>query len=357
MKRPLLLLLALTGALLAPGLATAQYVYVTDDTSTGGISVIDTQTDAIQTVTSPDLFSPTGIALDTYGSSLTNPYYGDLFIANSGNDSIVTFDPGDDTFAPFASPIGLADPQGMTFDSSGNLYVTSTANNGSVLKYSGGTWSTYASSLGTPAGNGAPQGTSAPVGITVDQSGNLYVTEAITEKNSSVAYIIAEISKVDSLVTTSEYYPSSSAQSLSGAGGLTVNGSNLWVSQPLPVSTSASVSFIPIGGTVSSHLAVNAGLNDPQGVAFDAAGNLYVADFGDGEVSSYVNVGGGFYNESTTYSGSGLQNPDFLVADGNGVTSAGDPLALPVPEPGTWALLVGALAMLYFRQRWASLRF
>jgi glucose/arabinose dehydrogenase len=80
------------------------------------------------------------------------------------------------------------------------------------------------------------------------------------------------------------------------------------------------------------------GLNNPLGLAFDSAGDLFEADYGSGNIYEYTPGGA-----QTTFA-SGLSNPAGLAFEGE---------TLPVPEPAALGLLaVGAAAFLVRRHRW-----
>src|SRR5438046_2196162 len=85
--------------------------------------------------------------------------------------------------------------------------------------------------------------------------------------------------------------------------------------------------FTP-GGTRSTFAS---GLNGPLGLAFDSAGNLFESDQGSNSIFEFTPGG----TESTF--ASGLNSPQFLAFQ-----HVGD-----VPEPSTWALLVGGGASLF----------
>ena len=74
-----------------------------------------------------------------------------------GGDAILVFAP-DGTENTFAT--GLADPRGIAFDPSGDLFVAElrAAAVGDILKFSkNGSQTVFASNIGRPQGNGGPE--------------------------------------------------------------------------------------------------------------------------------------------------------------------------------------------------------
>jgi hypothetical protein len=91
--------------------------------------------------------------------------------------------------------------------------------------------------------------------------------------------------------------------------------------------------FTPNGG--SSTFASGVGV--PLGLAFNSAGNLFEADSGSDQIYEFTPNGG-----SSTFA-SGLYFPQALAFQG---------VTLPIPEPSTWALVgLGAVALLGVRRR------
>ena len=104
-------------------------------------------------------------------------------------------------------------------------------------------------------------------------------------------------------------------------------GQNLFVSDRTGDFSANICEFTP-GGTRSTFAS---GLNEPFGLAFDSAGNLFVADL-SGNIYEFTPDG-----TRSTFA-SGLATPEFL--------------AFQVPEPSTWAMLgMGVIALLGIR-RW-----
>jgi uncharacterized protein (TIGR03437 family) len=188
--------------------------------------------------TSASICLPAGVALDSAG----NLYIADSFnnrirkvsggtittVAGNGNQGF-SGDGGPATSASLFTPIGVA------VDSAGNLYIADSFNN-RIRKVSGGTITTVAGSGSDGfAGNGGPATSaslSLPAGMAIDSAGNLYIADAGNNRIRKVS---------GGTITT---FAGNGAASFSGDGG---------------PATSASLNF-------------------PSGVAFDSAGNLYIAD-------------------------------------------------------------------------------
>ncbi len=181
-------------------------------------------------------------------------------------------------------------PAALTVDAAGVVYVADSDNNtirritpaGVVTTLAG-----LAGARGTANGNGSAARFDYPTGIAVDRSGNLYVVENF---NHSVRKITP-----DGTVTTFAGTPGVSGTvnatgtaarfnlpwgiAIDPAGNLYVseNGSHLIrkITPDAVVTTFAGVAGSPgsANGPASS-----AQFNEPDGLALDAAGNLYVAD-------------------------------------------------------------------------------
>jgi uncharacterized protein (TIGR03437 family) len=231
--------------------------------------------------TSATLYLPTGVAVDSSGN---------VYIADSHNTRIRKLSGGNiNTIAgnggiSYSGDGGAAvksqlnAPQGAAVDSSGTFYVADTANNAVRKVASNG-------SIATIAGNGSPgSGNSqlnGPQGVAVDSSGNVYVADT---QNARVLKISG-----------------GSISTLAGNGTQGFGGDN---------------------GPAGS-----AQLNSPIGVAVDKSGNVYIADFGNNRIRM-VNSGGAISTIAGTtqgYSGDGgaataaqLNNPQGVAVDSAG---------------------------------------
>lgn len=196
-------------------------------------------------------------------------------------------DDGPASLATFAHPIGLA------YDAAGNLYVSDGGQirrisaSGTVTTIAGRTWD-----WGCVDGVGAAARFSAPAGMVVDSKGNLIVAEqgyyvlrrvtpdgtvtTIAGKSGESGYVngvgsdarlgavrYLAIDKADNVYFTDGY------QSIRK---LAPNGE---------VSTAAGA---PYSSALIDDIGAFARFNNPSGLAFDARGNLYVADTGNNAI-------------------------------------------------------------------------
>jgi sugar lactone lactonase YvrE len=200
------------------------------------------------TATPVPAFTPPHLAIDSLGRLYaTDCLHGRVFrlskdvgpvtIAGGGFHSF-TDDPGPATDAPLACPYGIA------FNAAGDLFVADTGNNRVRMVDSTGLITTVAGSgpigwgLGHLEGDGAPATEARlgnPAGIAFDAEGNLYISDMRNHR----------IRKVD---------PNGIITTIAGNGAL----------------------YPPFGG--DGGLAIDAALNDPQGIAIDTQGNIYFVD-------------------------------------------------------------------------------
>jgi sugar lactone lactonase YvrE len=186
--------------------ASAQNLFVSGNDADGG-KVFEFTTDGVESTFASGLSGPQGLAFDSAGN---------LFVADSGDGSlgsgsIIKFTQDG---APTTLALGLNGPLALAFDGAGILFVVENGT-GSVLKFTAdGVRSTFASGL------------EGPWGLAIDRAGNVFVTDSVDVVGPGHAHIYK---------------------------------------------------FTPDG----ARTIVASGLLAPLALAFDSAGNLFVMETGD----------------------------------------------------------------------------
>src|SRR6266480_964100 len=300
--------------------------------------------------TSASLNSPNGVALDAGGN---------LYIADLGNErirkvaaatGIITTVAGNGVFG-FAGDGGAATnaslsvPVGVAVDAGGNLYIADHSNN-RIRKVTPGT-----GIITTVAGNGSPSfagdggaATSAsisrPDGVALDASGNLYIADYVNHRIRKVDAATGIITTMagngnptfagdgGAATSASMYVPTGVALDASGNlyiadyGNQRIRKVDVATGIITTVAGNGFATFLGDGGA-----ATNASLNYPASVALDASGNLYIADPNNNRIRKVAAATGII----TTVAGGGSS-----LGDGGAATSASlyDPTALTLDASG-----------------------
>jgi len=192
---------------------------------------------------------------------------------------------GTGTTASFNGPVGLC------IDAAGNIYVAD-ANNNQVRKITtGGVVSTYAGSgaIGETNGTLATTTFNSPFAIVFDASGNMFVGDEQTG---------GAIRKITSAGVVSTFYPNAYADCLAmDASGNMYGSSGNAVFKITPAGVMTVLAGSGKVGAVNA-TGSNATFYIIQGVACDAAGNVYVADSGNNLIRKVTPAG-----VVTTYAG------------------------------------------------------
>ena len=186
---------------------------------------------------------------------------------------------GTGTAAQFQNPTGIA------IDAAGNLYVTDKGNHHIRKVTPEGVVSTLAGNALFDEGTGSLASFNAPDGVAIDTAGNLYVAD---KENHRIRKVTPE-GVVSTLAGSTKGFvdDTGGAARFSQPVGIAIDAAgNLYVTEwghRIRKVTPEGVVSTLAGSTLGSMdgVGTSAQFNTPSGVAIDTAGNLYVADYGN----------------------------------------------------------------------------
>jgi sugar lactone lactonase YvrE len=278
----------------------APYSVATD--SAGNVYVADTANDTIRKITPDGVVSTLAGSPGTYGNadgrgsaasfaapgSVSTDSAGNVYVADTNNNTIRKITP-----AGFVSTLGLAAsfnaPMGVTTDGAGNVYVADLGNS-SIRKITpGGAVSTLAGSglPGSADGTGTDASFNYPTSVAADRTGNVYVADARnnTIRKITAAGVVTTLAGSAGVTGSADGAgPAASFQFPTGVA--TDSAGNVYVTDTYnntirKINRFGAVSTLagaPEVAGSSDGVGAAAGFLQPEGLATDSAGNVYVAD-------------------------------------------------------------------------------
>ena len=226
---------------------------------------------------------------------------GDVFLASQTQNTVLEILAVNGRI-PTANPTILTlsnsfnQPRGVAVDGSGNVFVTD-ALNGAVKEI-------VAVNGSIPAANPViltiASGFQQPTGIAVDGSGNLFFTDAKSGAVNEIMAVNGSIPAVNPTIRTLATFTQPWAIAVDASGNVFVTD----LGTPLPNGYQASPVYkiLAVNGlipTVNPTIQMlNAGFQFPQGIAVDAAGDLWIADTVNQAVKKFLAVNGSVSMES-----------------------------------------------------------
>jgi uncharacterized repeat protein (TIGR01451 family) len=263
----------------------------------------------------------------------------------------------------------LNTPYGVAVDSLGSVYIADT-NNRFIRKVdaSGNITTVAGNGLCCSASGDGGQAIDAeigiPYGLALDSSGNLYISDTDNEVVRKVAPsgIITTVAGNGSFGYSGDGGPATSAK-LYGPYGIAVDGAgNLYIADRFNyrvrmVSTSGTITTVAGTGSCcfggDGGAATSALLYQPAGVAVDAAGDLFIADYDNnrirmvtgGTITTVAGTGAfGYSGDGGAATGAKLYDPAGVAVDGSGnvyIADSGNARIRRVNAGGTIATYVG----------------
>ena len=257
-----------------------------------------------------------------------------LYVADTGNSNIRKISPNGTVTtmagstvpaAGFLDGIGTAalfrSPAGITVDASGTVYVSDTGNNRVRKVTPGGVVTT----IGGIATAGFAEGNmlaafSSPTDTAVDAAGNVYVADSGNHRIRKVSTTGFVTTVAGSGLAALIDANNSNLMALNTPTGLALNASALFIAD----TNNRQVRKLDVGTGFLTSLAQSGSLSAPVDVAFDAAGNVFVADAGLNTVCRF-NLSTGVCSSIFSGAGSALGAVSGVASDTLGNLAIADP--------------------------------
>jgi sugar lactone lactonase YvrE len=256
--------------------------------------------------------SPSGLVVNDSANGFVNTYSAE-FANNHGSirvTSLTGSGGGSNSYA-----CGTCHPTGLAVDQTGRIIFSDISDN--TVKLFTAYDPQYA---GTPLT--VATGFYQPMGVAVDAVGNIYVADTNNSVIKKISYTPA-----NGYTTYDQYLygkPVVLGSGFSYPEGVAVDAAgNVYVADTY----NNAIKEIPYsGGSYGTPVTLASGLNYPAGVVLDGGGNLYVADQGSNTVKK-IPYSGGSYGTPVTLNSTGLSGPVGLSIGGSGNLTVTEPAA------------------------------
>lgn len=260
----------------------------------------------------------TGSVISTGSVALSNPYQlakdgaGNIYVGNYTGKSVVKIPTGGGSASTLSlgtpGSIALQNITGVAIDGAGNLYIGDHQNNRILVMTPGGVVSVLSITGLSPA-------LGFPTALNFDSAGNLYVADFTNGRIVEISTLVVAGSTSSGLGTVI----GSGSFSFTGSTltGMTIDAQgNIYAaartqnsSSIIKITAAGVASAVPIPNNITP------AISNPQGVAVDSFGNLYIVDTANTRIVKITNAG-----VASVLSISGLPSPANLSTLVFGVT-------------------------------------
>lgn len=291
----------------------------------------------------------------------SNNVLGTAYLQGTGSGGLAVLIPGNEVLYAGNGAFDLVDdgqpavqaqlnlPSSVALDGAGNLYIADSAHDRirkvdattHIISTVAGNGNTGVPADGTPA---LQASLNMPSGVAIDGAGNLYIAD--TKNNavrvvSAVTGVISTIAGNGAVGYTGDGGPAKNATlnqpwgvTVNAAGDLYIADTNNHVIRKVTISTGIITTVAGNGATTSTGVgsysgdggpAINASLNFPYAVAFDAAGDMLIPDSANnrvrkvdsaGNISTVAGTGAnGYSGDGGAASQAQLWSPEGLAVD------------------------------------------
>lgn len=238
----------------------------------------------------------------------------DLFVSNLGDNTISRFAAtGPGTYAVTATKLttpGFHSPEGLAFDTRGDLFVANLGPNdsGSILELTAGATPGTFAATATTLTQSNPY---SPFGLAFDTRGDLFAADLSTGtiNKFAVGTTPGTFGAVTSLTGPGFFVPVGLA--FDARGDLFVTSPGGGIGHIYDSIAEFVVGATPGTFSMTSTL-TDSSLNGPEGLAIDAFGNIFVANENSTTITEFVSTGTGTFGTATTIK-TGLSRPAFLA--------------------------------------------
>jgi sugar lactone lactonase YvrE len=252
----------------------------------------------------------TGSVINAGGLTLSNPYQvaldgmGNMYVGDYTGKNVTKIPAGGGSASVVAlgtpGSIALQNITGVAVDGAGNLYIGDHQNSRILVMTPGGVVSVLSITGLSPA-------LGFPTALALDGAGNLFVADFTNGRIVEISTIVvagSTSSGLGTVINTGSY--TFTGSTLTGlaidsqgniyAAARTQNNSSI-----IKITTAGVASALAIPGNITP------AINNPQGVAVDAMGNIYIVDTAHSRIVEITNAG-----VASVLSVSGLSNPSTL---------------------------------------------